>query len=158
MEFGFGVEIDPAASKKSGVIQTFQSDINSFLHTKEYGAGIQHLNVGFICIKTIPGFEAWYKARRQRFSKEYSFKDPHGNKISITNIFTYDIKFDNELYDSFVNATDEVSIKIIAKKFLESLSYLDKLPKHVKDFKKQDFVANITEYLYSKYCLEKVAT
>ncbi|RMZ59697.1 hypothetical protein D1632_08720 [Chryseobacterium nematophagum] len=60
--------------------------------------------------------------------------------------YSYDIKFDNELYDDFVSSSDEESKKLLVRKILESFEHLDKLPKKVKDFDKEKFKSDVEQF------------
>lgn len=63
--------------------------------------------------------------------------------MEIIKTFSYDIKFDYDLYDEFVEASDENSKKILILKILDSFNHLDKLSKKIKDFDAEKFKSDI---------------
>lgn len=148
MKFSITLEIDKDANHKSNLIHSLSEEINCFLEDKKLGEDILNYYIGCICIKTLPGYEKWYQVRNPKYKELQIIKSifPNGDDIIIKNSFSNDIKIDGEEYDNFITISDEESKKILAKKIIESLENLDKLPKKVKDFDKEKFKNSISNF------------
>ncbi|MCZ8319767.1 MAG: hypothetical protein O9303_13280 [Silanimonas sp.] len=148
MNFSITLEIDKDAYHKSNLIHSLSKEINHFLEGKKIGEDILNYYIGCICIKTLPGYEKWYQVRNPKYKELQIIKSifPNGDDIIIKKSFSNDIKIDGEEYDDFITVSDEESKKILAKKIIESLENLDKLPKKVKDFDKEKFKETITDF------------
>jgi len=147
MKFAITQELDAVTNKKANLIQSISNDLESFLKNKNYGSDIETFYIGFIGIKTKVGFDNYYKERSPKYIDYKQTKNRlTGIVIEISKEYSYDIKFDNELYDEFVNSSDEESKKLLARKILESFEHLDKLPKKIKDFDKEKFKADVEEF------------
>lgn len=142
MEFGITVEIDAEAHKKSPLIHDLADDLSNFISPFDFGAGIERILIGFVCILTQPGYENWYKERKPRFTKA-------------DRIFCFDIKIDGEKYESFVASTDNESKKLLATEILNGLNKIDEIPKNIKDFNRDLFKMKVTEYLKENIIREK---
>lgn len=150
MKFGIGIEIDHQADSKFIIVQKFSDDLEKFISNLELGSGIEHFSIGLICVLTKPGYEEWYKERKPRFQKESKVKDLTGGIMLFKNLFSYDIKLDNDLYHEFVNGTDNESEKLLARVFVDSLHNFEKLPKHVTSFDKTMFIESVKNNLIDK--------
>ncbi len=140
MRFKITLEIDGDADHKSRLIRQLSDEIEIFLNEKEYGEEIQNYLLGCICIKTKEGYEGWYKTRKPKYTKYKKVVNQlTGEEMEISKTFENDFKIDNKLYEVFIDSSDEVSNKILAKEILNSLSNLDSLPKKVKKFDKEKF-------------------
>ena len=143
MKFGISLESDTEARSKSMIIRTMSNSLEEYLNNRDYGEGIQTFYIGCICIRTVPGYEEWYKIRKPRYKELLKFKTLDNKIAEIKCYFGYDIKMD---YEPFLKATDEGSRKMLAQEILKSLSNFDKLPKKVKDFDKERFKADIEQF------------
>lgn len=140
MRFKITLEIDRDADHKSRLIHELSDEIEIFLNEKEYGEDIQNYLLGCICIKTKEGYEGWYKIRKPKYTHYKKVVNRlTGEEMEISKTFENDFKIDNKLYEDFIDSSDEVSNKILAKEILNSLSNLDSLPKKVKKFDKEKF-------------------
>lgn len=148
MNFGISLEIDIEAKSKSSLIINLSEDLKTFFSEKHYGEGVLNFFIGCICIKTKPGYEEWYKIRKPRYKALTIIKDVGqvGNNVEIKNSFSIDIKIDNGLYDTFISSLDVESSRILASEILKSLSYLDALPKKIKDFDKERFKSDMEKF------------
>ncbi|WP_312555286.1 hypothetical protein [Empedobacter brevis] len=154
MEFGITQELDTGTNKKSNLIQDISDNLESFLKNKNYGEDVETFLIGFVGVKTKPGYEEWYKERKPKYI-DYRLTKSRLTGLPLETIkqYSYDIKFDYELYDEFVNGTEEESSKLLARKILESFSHLDKLPKKIKDFDKDKFKSDVEEFFKSNNLL-----
>jgi len=147
MEFAITKELDIKSYEKSTLIQEVSDDLGSYLKNRNYGDDIGVFLIGFVGVKTKPGYEDWYKERKPRYVDYKQIKNRlTGLVMETIKEYSYDIKFDNELYDKFVNSSDEDSKKLLVEKILESFLHLDKLPKKVKDFDKEKFKTDVEKF------------
>jgi hypothetical protein len=148
MKFSITLEIDKDAEHKSNLINTLSEEMNLFFVDKHFGNDILNYYIGCICVKTLPGYEKWYRVRKPKYNELEIIKNIFldGNDTEIRNSFSNDIKIDDEEYDDFITVSDEESKKILAKKIIESLENLDKLPKKVKDFDKERFMDDLKSF------------
>ena len=144
MEFAITQEVDTRSGKKSDIIQKVSDDLGNYLKNKNYGSDIETFLIGFVGIKTKPGYEEWYKERKPKYIDYKASKNRiTGLPMEIIKTYSYDIKFDYDLYDEFVEASDENSKKILILKILDSFTHLDKLPKKIKNFDAEKFKSDI---------------
>ena len=135
MEFGLTLEIDSKAYKKANLINDLSEELEKYFKNKNYGNDIEEYLIGVICIKTKEGFEDWYKKRKPRY-------------VAKGKSYTYDIKFDDESYDRFVEGSDHKSTRMLVKEIKDSLTNLDKLSKKVRDFEKDRFISDLMKYFH----------
>ncbi|MFT5756964.1 MAG: hypothetical protein ACI9LM_001689 [Alteromonadaceae bacterium] len=138
MDFGITIEIDSKADIKSSTIQFFSDELSSYLKEKNFGSDINSVLVGLICVKTVSGYEDWYKARKRRFQKQ-------------SKLLTFDIKIDGQKYDSFVSGSKQECLQFLATELLNSLTNFDALPKYIKDFDSVAFKKQVTEFTTLNY-------
>jgi Immunity protein 44 len=143
MNFGISLEFDADAYVKSKIVRSLSDNIKDYLKGKNYGEVIQHFFIGCICIKTRPGYEKWYKARKPRYKETDNIKLLDGSVKELIGVFTYDIKLD---YEKFVNSSDNDSEKLIVLELLNSFSNFDSLPKKVKNFDKNSLKSDLEYY------------
>ena len=147
MKFAITQEVDTKSGKKSDIIQQLSDDLENYLKDKNYGSDIETFLIGFIGIKTKPGYEEWYKERKPKYTAYKASKNRiTGLPMEIIKSYSYDIKFDYDLYDEFVEASDENSKKILVIKILDSFTHLDKLSKKIKDFDKDKFKKDVEKF------------
>lgn len=147
MKFAIVQYLDTKSEKKSHLIQDISNDIQEILKEKNYGDDIETFLIGFLGVKTKIGYEDWYKEKKPKYVDYKQTKNRFtGEMMEIIKEYGYDIKFDNELYDEFVNGTDEESKNLLARKILESFAHFDKLPKKIKDFDKEKFKVDVEEF------------
>lgn len=61
MKFAITQEVDTRSGKKSDIIQQVSNDLENYLKDKNYGSDIETFLIGFVGVKTRPGYEEWYK-------------------------------------------------------------------------------------------------
>jgi hypothetical protein len=147
MDIGFAIEIDIEADEKSALLQHFSDLLGDEFKEKSYGADIENVDIGFICLRTVPGFESFSATRKPKYVAIQQVQLLDGNAKEIKNTFTFDIKLDSESYEVFVKAQDSEAIKLLKSKLLESLSLFDSLPKKVKKFNVDLFKSDMTNFL-----------
>jgi hypothetical protein len=134
MIFGISVEHDHYMRSRVPSVLFLNSILKYYLLDKDYGNGINRYFIGFVGIKTTPGYEHWYQERKPRY-RSYIAED----EVTLINQFSYDIKIDMAEYDMFITLSDGDCLNHLGHRILISLSYLDKLPKKVKNFDKERF-------------------
>lgn len=149
MDVGITTEIDLNAEHKSYLIRDLSDNLSSFFSNRSYGSDIENIIVGCICIKIIPGYENWYKARRPKYQKESIVQLLDGRTSVTRNLFSYDFKFNNDEYESFINSEESKSKFLLAKKLIESLSNLKYLSKKSIDFDSELFIKDLLSLLNS---------
>lgn len=137
-------ELDTEASHKLDLVKKTSTLLFNYFLNQSFGEDIKEFLFICILVKTKPGFEEWFKARKPKYIEYKTYKNKITKEtIEIKNQFTIEFKIDDKEYDDFIALSDEESKKILAKKILESLANLDKLPKKAKDFDKEKFKANM---------------
>ncbi|MCD6011277.1 MAG: hypothetical protein K0Q79_1139 [Flavipsychrobacter sp.] len=96
------------------LIKHLADAINKHVSGDNYGADIEHYFIGFICIKTPPGYEEWYKNRRPRYRELAKTKGLDGSVIETKRIYSYDIKIENAEYDKFISLSDELTLRVFS--------------------------------------------
>src|SRR5215475_10268333 len=112
MNFGISVEVDSNADSKSGAVQ----ELSNFLHDslkQDYGSDVQHLTIGLICVRSVPGYEAWYKPRKPRFQRRQLVKMLDGSSKELVNAFSYDIRLTDDEYELFISASTVDAVSLI---------------------------------------------
>lgn len=147
MNFGISIETDLEADNKSLLIQWVSDSLEGFLKDKSYGEGIQNYQIGFICSRPIPGFEAFSKIRKPKYMEVQKVKLLDGSTKEIEKAYSYDVELDLASYQAFVAASEKDALVIIYTSLVASLSNLDTLPKKVRDFDVSKFKSDLISYL-----------
>ncbi len=156
MKIKIACEIESEAAIKCGLVDLLENEFEKYFSNKFYGEGVLNIIIGFICIKTRPGYENWHKIRKPRFKSHSVVKlvTIEGSYAETKNLFVWDVKLDYDVYDDFINLSDTESNQILAKEFWKSLSNLDALPRKVKDFNKEKFKEDMRLFFKEKYLIE----
>lgn len=148
MKFKINLTINEEANKKTSLIHSFSESLKGYFVNKDYGASIEDILIGLTCVNIPQGFEHLFKQHKPFYVDFKVIKNKHtGESIELKKHFHYSVKFNNEEYDEFVNASDEESKKILSKLLLDSLSNFDVLPKKIKDFDKERFKTDLESFL-----------
>jgi len=148
MKFKISQELDINSSSKSHLIEKLSVKIETFLRNKNYGEDIKTIFIGLVVVKTREGLENIFKERKPKYIDFKLMKNRlTGESMEIDKEYSYDIKFDYELYDQFVEFSDKQSEKLLIQKLLESLKHFDNLPKQVEDFDVKRFKEDLSNYL-----------
>ena len=145
MDFGIAQKTSIDGHKQK-IIQKLIDELKLFFSDKDYGEGIKHYTICLICVR--PEDEFFFGFKKQRYRKTQSIETLDGKgKTILTNTFGYDIKMD---YDTYMNASDKEGLQLFASKIWNLFSYLEKLPKHVKDFDKERFKSDLEGFFKEK--------
>lgn len=152
MDINIGLTIDTEAKHKSIVIYDFSEKMKSFFVNRIYGNDIENYTIGLKCIKVPEGYEKFSKQNKPVYVFDKVKKNIYtGEDHKMYKLLIVDIVLAAEEYEKFVYGTDSESLKIIAKRVLETTTNYDLLPKKVKNFNKelfkQDMYYFLSEYL-----------
>jgi hypothetical protein len=147
MIINIALTTDKGAENKAQVIMELFDRINEFIKERDYGQGIYEYLLSINFTNSPLGYEhlnvifkpkyTEYKSTTNRFT---------GEELVIRRQFHYSIAIDRNLYFRFINSSKEECKKLLIVNFLESLSYLDTLPKKI-DFDKEKFKTDIESLL-----------
>lgn len=147
MKFAISIRVDQRAQHKSNIIVSISEELKMFFADKFYGEDVQDYIVGCLCTSPPEGFEKFNKPQKPVYVDDKTTKNKFtGEPHRMFKLFINEFNFNNEEYDDFVDSSNEESKKILAKKILESLENLDKLPKKVRDFDKERFKKDMEEF------------
>lgn len=147
MKVVLALTLDKDAQTKSRLINNLFVDLNAFVKNKDYGSGILEYLVICQIVNPPVGFEHLHKDFKPKFIEHKSLTNRiTGEPLVIEKQFSYSIKINGEKFDEFIESTDEESEKLLAIEFLNSLSYLDMLPKKIKDFDKEKFKSDMEQF------------
>lgn len=154
MKFAISIRIDQRANDKSRIVVSISEELKAFFRDKFYGEDIQDYSIGFTCVLPPEGFEHLFKKKKPAYVDDKTTKNRFtGEPHRMFKLFLDSIDLDSTEYADFVDSSDEESKKILAKKILESLENLDKLPKKVKDFDKERFKQDMEEFFRAQNLL-----
>lgn len=147
MNISISLTMDPMANHKSRIVVSISEELKAFFAGKFYGEDIQSYIIGFTCVLPPEGFEHLFKKKKPVYVDDKTTKNKFtGEPHRMFKLFIDSIDLDSTEYTDFVDSSDEESKKILAKKILESLENLDKLPKKVKDFDKERFKQDMEHF------------
>lgn len=147
MNISISLIMDPLAKHKSNIIVSMSQELKAFFADRFYGEDIQDYSIGFTCVLPPEGFEHLFKKKKPAYVDDKTTKNKFtGEPHRMFKLFLDSIDLDSREYADFVDSSDEESRKILARKILESLENLDKLPKKVKDFDKERFKQDMEEF------------
>lgn len=127
--------------------------LEQYFLSKDYGPDVLNIAIVIILIKTHPGYEDWYKARRPKYIEResgVSMITGEPEQWEWKKRFVIEIRFDGDLFDEFIGAEDEHAKHILAKETLGALELLDKLPKRLKHFEKERFKNDVSTYYHEQ--------
>lgn len=67
MNIGFAIEIDKEADEKSALVQRFSDLFSDEFKDKSYGEDLENVDIGFICLRTVSGFESFSATRKPKY-------------------------------------------------------------------------------------------
>lgn len=129
------------------VVSELSDRINAYIKKQDYGNGILEYEVILYVVNMPEGYEHLFKDFKPKYVEHKLLTNKHtGEKFEISKYFNYSVKIEGALYDQFISATDLESKRILALEILKSLSYLDALPKKVKDFDRERFKSDMEAF------------
>lgn len=149
MEFNIEktVSEEALAKDKNNLIISLEEDIRDYLKSRNYGEDVKHYTIKLSCVNPPQGFEHLFKLLPPKYIDLKVSKNVHtGEEQRFEKHFFCSINIIGNLYDDFVNSSDEESKRLLAKEILKSLEYLDKLPKKAKSFDKEKFKLDVEQF------------
>lgn len=137
------------SSEKSSLMVRMSTKLSEYFFDKDYGNDLITILIGVICVA--PEFEWFSKIRKPKyvFYRKYI---RNSSEIIEDRVFSFDLKLD---YKSFRNGSDIECQKMLANEIIKSLSNLDKLPKRVKDFRKEHFNSEMKLFFLNQKLLDE---
>ena len=139
MKFSVTIESDSEAEKNIRHVSDFTQLLTRDVSSWDYGDGLQHFYIGFVCIKIQAGYEDWFNERKPRFKKTSKIENFDGESVEFQNVFSYDLNFSAEEFDSFCSASSSDAIRLFGNRMIESFSKLEHLRTRAKPFELDDF-------------------
>lgn len=131
---------DPLEQSKANLVNTLSESLNSHFQNKDFGDDVRNIEIGMIMTFEREGYEEWYKPRRMAYTRAKTIKHKlTGEVLQIEKELKYEIKFNDQQLDKYVNNNDLLSKEILMEEILNSLSKFDKLPGDIKDFDEDGF-------------------
>jgi hypothetical protein len=145
VKFGIAMEIDSEAERNARAVQKFADHLAEAVD-QDYGDDLQNFTVGVICIRSRPGYEAWYTPRPPQFESREIVSLLDGTSEEVVNSFGYDIRLTDDEYNSFVSVSPRSGVELISAKLTQSLANLDALPASVENFDRRRFEADFERF------------
>jgi hypothetical protein len=151
MIFDIEQVISQEAIRNSDNLTELATELKNYFKNIDYGNDVKEIIIGFICVSS--DFQAFYKAYKPKYIKYKELKNKYtGQSMVIDRHLGFAIKLTDSEFQKFVSCAEEETKKIVANILLMSLHNFDLLPKSVKDFDKERFKADITNY-FKEHCL-----
>lgn len=144
MEFGIAISGN-ITQEQTQMIVSLDDSINHALETRNYGASVESLLIGFICVA--PQFDSFFKKGKPKYTSGSKTTIQHGLPITVTNQFEYDVKFD---YESFAKSSVEKARELLIAELESSLTNFDAYKKKFKDFDLDSFKKDFLDILKSQ--------
>lgn len=141
MNFGLAMTSSIEVKSKSTIINSMSSELGLYFKDRNYGNDIKSYVIGILCVS--PQFEDFYKEKKPKYIKGKKVINPDGIPVTLEDSFEYSIKLD---FETFKNATEIESERIVAHNILESLSILNTMKKRIKDFDWDQFRKDLENY------------
>jgi hypothetical protein len=146
MNFGLAINLSVEIDKKWIYIHSLSEELKIYFKNRRYGNDVKSYTIGIVCVS--PSFDSFYKKEiKPKYTKGIKVIKPDGMPFTLEDNFEYRIKLD---YDSFKNADEESSKKILAKEILMSLAVFEKMKSKIKDFDMIRFKADLEDYFKSQ--------
>lgn len=142
MDIGLSISVDRKSDTKSDCMIKISELMETYFKEKDYGA-INYYWILCEATKTFPGFEKFSSISRPMYKEVRKIRELDGTIKEYFGVYTCGFKIDYEEYDHFVSSTDEEAERIIARKVVDTLSYLDRLSKKAAAFDKERFKSDM---------------
>lgn len=146
MKFAVTQEIDWKAQESSDSLNEFVDKLAIKISKQDYGSGVEHFTIGFICMESNPYIEGMFKERKPRFKKIERVKLAQDNVLELHNTYGYDIKLNDDEVNNFISSTSK-GLQIFCNKLVDSLSHLDSPSMKKRDFNSKLFRIDIMKFI-----------
>lgn len=147
MNVGIALETDVEAYGRSHLIDELSDHLTKYFSDKSYGQDIEKVDIGVICKRVRPGFEAFSKVRKPKYVEREVVDLIGGGTREYTNVFGFDVRFEESAYKDFISANEEIAVAALLSTLMESISNLELLPKRIKNFDKEKFKTDFEKCL-----------
>ena len=137
---------DTASNDKKNIVLDLSDALEKYFKDKNYGDDVEHILVGIITLKLIPGFERLQKPMKAKYILEYKSMIRYDTP-PIKKCYTYQIGLGDEDYEAYVKKSSKESLKVLKKELVKSLDKFNRLPKKIKEFDKIKFIEDFREFL-----------
>lgn len=136
---------------KSTIIADLSKQLNGFINKKDYGSGINELEIIIYIIKHPKGYEILFKNITPKFSETHQYLcQQSGKTIVVNNHFSYSIKLEGDLFLQFIYADESESKNILFREVLKSFSVLKQLQNSICDFNFECFQTDMEKFYLHK--------
>lgn len=142
MDIGLSIVSDCDSKSKTNSMIKISELMKSFFKDKYYGA----INYYWIvCMAVSPDYGKFASVSRPMFKEVRKFRDLDGTIEELKGVYTCGFNFDADEFKLLISSTDEEAERIIARKVVDSLSYLDRLSKKAAAFDKERFKSDMIQ-------------
>lgn len=129
MDFSLIVAVaEESTAKKTSLVYQLSKSLNEFFQGKDYGSDVLSVTIGFIMVKTKPGYENWYQEKKPKYLNFKKYKSKlNGDEVELNKAFQYEIKLDDETLNLLLTSSDDIGKRIIACSILASLDKFETL-------------------------------
>lgn len=151
MDFGVFIVSETSTDGLSSAIIEVDNVLREYLKGKQYGSSVESITIKCMICHDKPGFEDFTRIGRQKYFPVRRYTDYFTKeKIVEYGEYCYGVKFENVEIDDLIGKPIIEVQKSFVKKFVESFSNYNHLPKKITDFDKERFMADIIELFKSK--------
>lgn len=142
--------------KRDQTLLDLDKILQDFFQKKFYSANVENIFIGVITIAYTIGYEHWYKPRKSKYTYHKVLKSSitKDKTHEINKTYECEFRLSEDDYNRFISELESVSKIILGTYILETLSDLNYLCKKVKDFKKEEFINDLTICLKENGYLE----
>lgn len=143
-------------TKRDQIILDLDKIFQDFFRNKLYSDNLENILIGVITIAYVVGYEHWYKPRKNKYTFHKVLKDPvlKDKTYEVNKTYECEFRLSEDDYNRFISEPENISKIILGTYILETLSDLNYLCKKVKDFKKEEFINDLTICLRKNGYLE----
>lgn len=146
MKIYLTAHFDVGSYSKNNIINNLNNYFESYFKNKCYDKNLEQILVGIIAVENIQGYENWNNPRKPKYILHKKMKDPiiKDKTYEINKTYECEFRLSEDDYNKFISEPESISKIILGTYILETLSDLNYLCKKVKDFKKEEFINDLT--------------
>lgn len=128
---------------KVNLIPPLSASLASFYRGKKYGKDVEEVEIKFLIVYPVDGYEDWYKPRKPRYIDHKTYKGkPPGLENEIKKRIILELRMPDEKLSGFCEGPDTLSRQLLLNEIALLLKKLDKLIKRKIDFDYQQFYSD----------------
>jgi hypothetical protein len=140
MKFGISLYLSQDMDRLSGVFNDLGKSVNGEIEQTKYGEDVQEFCIGVICVS--PEFDAFFKQKRMRYTKERREYVKDGVLFAIEKTIEMEIKLE---HSELSHIDHYQAVRLLAKSIIGVLANT-KLPSKIKDFNLDLFISDLQDY------------